>query len=103
MFAQMRRSLEAGETVGHCAAQFHAALARAFAERTYRLYEDGEIAGVALSGGCFQNAVLLEMVLAELAALPVPVMVQREVPAGDGGLALGQAVIAAARGLSRKF
>jgi len=51
---------------------------------------------VALTGGCFQNAALLTACLAELDGLPV--LVHRQVPANDGGLAYGQALVAAARG-----
>jgi hydrogenase maturation protein HypF len=52
---------------------------------------------VALSGGCFQNAVLFELVVAGLEAQDLRVLTHRIVPANDGGLALGQAAVAAAR------
>lgn len=74
---------------------FHAGLARGFANAARQLVEGGEAKAVALSGGCFQNAVLLKATLAALNGLPV--LVHREIPANDGGLALGQSVIAAAR------
>jgi hydrogenase maturation protein HypF len=51
---------------------------------------------VVLTGGCFQNARLAERTLERLAPLKVPVHLHRRVPPGDGGLALGQAVVAAA-------
>ncbi len=47
-----------------------------------------------LSGGCFQNALLHNLTLRALG--DVPVLTHRVTPANDGGLALGQAVIAAA-------
>ena len=50
---------------------------------------------VALSGGVFQNALLHELTCAALAGLPV--LTHRRVPANDGGLALGQALVAAAQ------
>jgi len=50
---------------------------------------------VVLTGGCFQNARLAEGVLAALAP-DCNVYLHREVPPGDGGIALGQAVVAAA-------
>ena len=51
---------------------------------------------VALSGGCFQNRVLFEDVLRRLEAEGFAVLTHAQVPANDGGLALGQAAIAAA-------
>ena len=48
---------------------------------------------IVASGGCFQNARLAELVQAALAP-EHRVLFQRDVPPGDGGIALGQAVIA---------
>jgi hydrogenase maturation protein HypF len=58
------------------------------------LVESGQAKAVALSGGCFQNAVLTRAVLWGLEGLPV--LTHRTIPANDGGLALGQALIAGA-------
>ncbi len=74
---------------------FHAGLARTFAWAARMLVESGEAEAVVLSGGCFQNAVLLRETLKWLG--DAPVLFHRSTPANDGGLALGQAVIAAAR------
>ena len=57
----------------------------------------GTRVGVALSGGVFQNKVLLEQVVRRLDEQGYEVLTQSRVPANDGGLALGQAAIAAAR------
>ena len=51
---------------------------------------------VALSGGCFQNRVLFEEIHRQLEAEGYRVLSHSRVPANDGGLALGQAAIAAA-------
>jgi len=57
---------------------------------------------VVLSGGVFQNRVLLEQVLRRLEPLELRVLTHRRVPANDGGLALGQAAVAAARLLNQE-
>ena len=54
---------------------------------------------IALSGGCFQNKLLLEEVVRLLESDGLKCLLQRKVPNNDGGLALGQAAIAAARHL----
>jgi hydrogenase maturation protein HypF len=52
---------------------------------------------VALSGGAFQNRLLLEQVMRRLAAQGCEALTHRAVPTNDGGLALGKAAVAAAR------
>ena len=49
---------------------------------------------VALSGGCFQNAILLAGLSRRLGDRGFDVLTHENVPANDGGIALGQAVIA---------
>jgi hydrogenase maturation protein HypF len=76
------------------AAKFHTGLAIAIVHMIGLLRVDGP---VALSGGVFQNRLLLEQVMQRLAAAGRTVLTHRMVPANDGGLALGQAAVAAAR------
>ena len=52
---------------------------------------------VALTGGCFQNRLLVERAVPRLRAAGIDVLLHRAVPPGDGGVSLGQIVIAAAR------
>ena len=81
------------------AARFHKGLAIVIARMVSELRErDPELGGtVALSGGVMQNRVLLEQLVMRLRAQGLRVLTHAAVPANDGGLALGQAVIAAAR------
>ncbi|EGV20544.1 carbamoyltransferase HypF [Thiocapsa marina] len=82
------------------AAAFHVGLATALGTLARDLARRHEISTVALSGGVFQNRLLLESVARRLEADGLRVLLQRQVPANDGGLSLGQAAVAAARVLS---
>jgi hydrogenase maturation protein HypF len=81
------------EAVG---ARFHAGLARALARTATLLAKDAPFDTVALSGGCFQNRLLFEQTQRRLQDVGFTVLTHAKVPANDGGLALGQAAIAAA-------
>lgn len=93
--------------VGVMSARFHRGLARVIAAMASKLaVRDSEggarFSTVALSGGCFHNKVLLEGVVSRLEADGFTVLTQAAIPAGDGGLALGQVAIAAARAIENK-
>jgi hydrogenase maturation protein HypF len=85
--------------VGVMAARFHKGLAKAIVQMVQRLHRarPERFDTVALSGGVFQNATLLEQVVARLRAASFRVLAHERVPANDGGLALGQALVDAAR------
>jgi hydrogenase maturation protein HypF len=74
--------------------RFHNTLAKGTGALVKRAVERTGDLPVVLTGGCFQNALLAERVVGELGELRV--FLHRRVPPGDGGLALGQAVVAAA-------
>jgi hydrogenase maturation protein HypF len=89
------------------AARFHKGLARAVVAMTERLAHRDDYNGprfdtVALSGGCFHNRVLFEEVVRRLELNNFVVLSHAQVPANDGGLALGQAVIGAAHLIDAK-
>ncbi|MDQ1014072.1 carbamoyltransferase HypF [Streptomyces afghaniensis] len=77
------------------AARFHRAVARAVAEICRRARRDTGLATVALSGGVFANALLEEECARLLTGDGFAVLRHGEVPPNDGGLALGQLVVAA--------
>ncbi|MCP4139711.1 MAG: carbamoyltransferase HypF [Chloroflexi bacterium] len=76
-------------------AKFHNGIAEMVIKTCVSLREKSGINTVALSGGVWQNMFLLERTLAALRADNFEVLIHRRVPANDGGLALGQAAIAA--------
>ena len=83
--------LRAGVPLAVIAAAFHRGLAGAIADVAIRVGEKQ----VVLTGGCFQNAVLTEAVIAALRAAGLMPYWHHLVPPNDGGLALGQAAWAA--------
>ncbi len=84
-------------------ARFHKGLAKIIVQMVEKLsrYETGEDEAktVALSGGVWQNKILLEEVIRRLREKEFEVLTHRNVPTNDGGLSLGQAVIAAAQSM----
>ena len=82
---------------GVIAARFHTAVATMIVEAAERIRSRTSIATVGLSGGVFQNVTLTHAAAIALGEKGFSVLTHRLVPPNDGGLALGQAVIAATR------
>lgn len=91
LIADLRR----GTPAAVLAARFHRGVARAVTEICRRARRDTGLATVALSGGVFANALLEEECARLLAGDGFVVLRHGEVPPNDGGLALGQLVVAA--------
>jgi hydrogenase maturation protein HypF len=89
--------LRAGTAAGVIAARFHEGFARMMVEMAARAARESGVQMVALSGGTFQNRILLERCCDLLETDGLQPLIHRNVPPNDGGIALGQAVIAAAR------
>ncbi|MGD0519075.1 MAG: Sua5/YciO/YrdC/YwlC family protein, partial [Thermoguttaceae bacterium] len=77
--------------IGIISARFHNALAEMALDIAQRVKLDK----VVLTGGCFQNALLTERVYNRLHTAGFSVYLHKEVPPGDGGIALGQIYVAA--------
>ncbi len=82
--------------VGTISARFHRGLANAIGQMARRLTADGEIDTIVLTGGCFQNRTLFGLLHDRLRASGFRILSHSQVPANDGGLALGQAAVALA-------
>jgi hydrogenase maturation protein HypF len=83
--------LRAGRPRSTVAGRFHNALA----ELAVQVARRAGCRCVVLTGGCFQNRHLTELVRTRLLAVGFAVYTQRRVPPGDGGIALGQVLGAA--------
>jgi hydrogenase maturation protein HypF len=82
-------------SVETASARFHNTVACAIAETCKRLREESGLGRVCLSGGTFQNVRLLRSTCTLLRAAGFEVYLHAKVPPNDGGIALGQAAIAA--------
>jgi hydrogenase maturation protein HypF len=99
MLASIIGDLESGTPKPKIARAFHDTMAEVAARMAVdaRVKSGIDIDVVALSGGCFQNRLLQVEAIERIEREGFNVLVHHWVPANDGGLALGQAVVAAAR------
>jgi len=97
LFVELLADLERSTPVGIISARFHLGLVEALAKAAEILRRRTGLERVCLSGGSFNNRFLLEHLQARLRAAGFQVFTHTEVPAGDGGLSLGQALVAAHR------
>ncbi len=89
------KDVMAGVPIQKISARFHNGLAESVRETVKTISGDTGIQSVVLSGGVWQNLTLLRRTLALLQSDDFRVYIHREVPTNDGGLSLGQAMIAA--------
>jgi hydrogenase maturation protein HypF len=87
----------AAEPAAALAAAFHRTIVAVTVALCERAAEQTGVTVVCLSGGCLQNRILATDLLAALAAAGLVGYVNRDVPANDGGISYGQAVVAAAQ------
>jgi hydrogenase maturation protein HypF len=86
--------LKDGRPVGFISTKFHNSIAAMIVAVCRRLKKRYRLDTVALSGGCFQNGYLLSRSISGLRQAGFTVLQHHLVPPNDGGIALGQALIA---------
>jgi len=84
--------------IGAISRRFHDGLVECFVDLATLLREKTAMDRVCLSGGTFHNIYFSQRLEARLFEAGFQVFTQKEVPSGDGGLSLGQALVAAAKG-----
>ena len=97
LFRQLVADLRRGVAISVLAARFHSSVAvmvREVCTDLRRLYGLNQ---VALSGGVWQNAFLLTLTVGLLQEAGFELYIHRQVPTNDGGLSLGQVMVAMAR------
>jgi hydrogenase maturation protein HypF len=95
--ARVAADVRAREPRGAIARRFHRAVADATVEACATLADAHGTELVVLSGGVFQNRLLLESVVDGLSGAGLRVLVPERLPVNDGGIAYGQAAVAAAQ------
>jgi hydrogenase maturation protein HypF len=95
LLAALGEQRAAGTPLGELAAAFHDAVVRATVEAACRVAAGTGIDQVALGGGVFQNARLLDGVAGGLSAVGCRVLVPRALSPNDGAISFGQAAVAA--------
>ena len=102
LFDWLLKDIRQKASVADMSRKFHNGLALVFVDVAERIRDKTKLNRVCLSGGCFLNVLLLETMITELKERLFEVYFHTEVPAGDGGISLGQAVIAGHRVLDNR-
>jgi hydrogenase maturation protein HypF len=96
----MLADIRSGASIPVLSARFHNGVTDMVRKTCGLIRQDTGLKEIALSGGVWQNMVLLERTIRGLSADGFEVYIHRQIPANDGGLSLGQALVGAARILS---
>lgn len=88
------KDMENGVHISEISSKFHQTLVRLFSDLCETIRKETKLKRIVLSGGVFQNSLLLTGISEALEKKDFKVFTHRLVPANDGGISLGQAVIA---------
>ncbi len=94
LIERVASDIMAGVAQAEVSNRFHQTLVKIVIEVCDRLRQANGMSAVALSGGAFQNAILFENAFSSLRAKGFTVYCHHRVPTNDGGISLGQAVLA---------
>ncbi len=94
MFQEIIKDLESNTPLSKIATQFHNTIADFILSICVKIREDSAINGVALSGGVFQNSVLLTETIKKLKKSRFKVLIHKKLPPNDACISLGQAIVA---------
>jgi len=94
LFLAIIHDLQDSTTQARIAVRFHNTVARMISELCRVISDKTGVTQVLLSGGVFQNRLLLRKAVSLLEANGFKVFTHRQVPCNDGGISLGQVVIA---------
>ena len=97
MFRGIVSDIQQGVPASEIADRFHHSIAELLATVCFGTREQTGLNIIALSGGVFQNRLLLEQLVKRLEGMSFQVYVNRRVPPNDGGISLGQIAVAAAQ------
>jgi hydrogenase maturation protein HypF len=97
LFAALVNDLKGGVPAGIVSHRFHEGFVDVLARVAKMIQAKTGLQNICLSGGSFQNVFLLEHLKRKLEVDGLNVFTHSEVPCGDGGLSLGQALVAAHR------
>ncbi len=93
---QIVADLMQNKSIGAISSKFHHTLVAAFTKATFRVSKETGIQKIVLSGGVFNNDIILNQMIRIFKKNNYKVYTHTKVPTGDGGICLGQAVVAAA-------
>ncbi|BAZ40024.1 hydrogenase maturation protein HypF [Calothrix sp. NIES-4101] len=99
MWIQLLDDLQQNLPPQAIAIKFHQGLINIIVKVVANILQQYKANQLVISGGVFQNTIILEKLQQQLTIFKIPVLTHRMVPTNDGGISLGQVVVAAAKSL----